>query len=879
MFLAVLFPAVISAGTGGDAGPAPPLIFERDIWPIIAANCVGCHGAEKPKRGLDLRSVSRMLRGGEGGPALDLADPDRSLLVEKIAQGEMPPGKARKLSRDEVAKVRAWVRSGGKAEHADAVPAVDFKVPDRDRRFWSFRMLQKPAVPKVAAAERARTPIDRFLLERLEQNGLSFSPDAELATVLRRLCLDLTGIPPSPELIDSFETDHEPGAYERLVDRVLASPQFGERWGRHWLDVAGYVDTVGFDTDATNIITSEGKWRYRDYVIGAFNADKPYDQFIIEQIAGDELHDWRKAAHWTREIREALIATGFLRTARDLTQEDVGVIPQNFFGILHDTLEIMGTGLLGLTVNCARCHDHKFDPIPQQDYYRMMAIFTPAYNPRHWLPVVPTETKNNDRGLADVSPAERAQFERQNAAIERELQELGRQLSQVRQPCQDRLFATRLGALPEPIRADTKTALQTAPQKRSQVQKYLADKFATAVAVKPEEVTAALLPAEKTAAAKLEAQIRGTEARRRTWSKIQALYDVGPPPPSHLLVRGNERTPGPEVSPGYLRALCGSDAAFATTPSAPFEGTSGRRLALARWLTRSDSPASALLARVMVNRVWSHLFGEGIVTTADNFGVQGQPPTHPELLEWLSSELLAGGWRLKPLIRLMVVSTAYRQASRRDRAGTTGAASDPETIDPANRLLWRMRLRRLEGEAVRDAILAASGDLDRASGGPPIPIKARPDGLVTEVDGGPGRAGRTHRRSIYLTARRAYNVSLLTVFDQPQIATNCVKRTASAVPLQSLFMINDAFLAEQADHFARRVERSTPGGSGAVECAFRLALGRTPNAHETSVCGALLQNQARIYRSRGNSSADCAHQALVQLCLTLFNTSEFLFAE
>ena len=238
------------------------------------------------------------------------------------------------------------------------------------------------------------------MLARLEQKGLSFSTDAGRATLARRLCLDLTGIPPCPELIDAFESDKRPGAYERLVDRLLASPQFGERWGRHWLDVAGYVDTVGFDTDATNIITSEGKWRYRDYVIAAFNHDKPYDQFVTEQLAGDELHDWRKAPHWTPEMREALIATGYLRTARDLTQEDVGVIPQNFFGILHDTLEITGTGLLGLTVNCARCHNHKFDPIPQDDYYRMMAIFTPAYNPRSWLPVIPTETKINERGTA-----------------------------------------------------------------------------------------------------------------------------------------------------------------------------------------------------------------------------------------------------------------------------------------------------------------------------------------------------------------------------------------------------------------------------------------------------------------------------------------------
>jgi mono/diheme cytochrome c family protein len=877
--LAVLLPAFIFARSTG-ADPARPLSFERDIWPIIAANCTSCHGADKPKAGLDLRTVSGMLKGGAGGPALDLGDPDRSLLVAKIAQSEMPPGKARKLTREEVAKVREWVRSGARAEHTAGMPAADFKVREQDRRFWSFRTLQKPTVPMVVHAGRARTPVDAFLLERLKHHNLSFSPDAEPATLLRRLCLDLTGIPPPPELIDAFEADHEPGAFERVVDRLLTSPQFGERWGRHWLDVAGYVDTVGFDTDATNIITSPGKWRYRDYVIAAFNADKPYDQFITEQIAGDELHDWRKAAHWTSAMREALIATGYLRTARDLTQEDVGVIPQNFYGIMHDTLEIVGTGLLGLTLNCARCHDHKFDPIPQQDYYRLMAILTPAYNPQNWLPVVPTETRTNDRGLPDVSPAERALIERHNAAVDRELELLRRRLSQLRQPCHERLFASRLAALPEPIRADTRTALQTAPEKRSEVQKYLAEKLAAAVVVKPEEVTSALLPTEKSAAAQLETQIHATEGRRRSWGKIQVLYDVGPPPPSHLLVRGNEQTPGPQVSPGFLGVLCASEPSSIATPAVPFEDTSGRRLAFARWLTRRDSPASALLARVMVNRAWSHLFGDGIVTTVDNFGVQGQTPTHPQLLEWLSSEFVASGWRLKPLIRLLVTSTAYRQASRRDGFQPALAERDPETIDPANRLLWRMRLRRLEGEAVRDAILATSGDLDRASGGRPISIKAQPDGMVTAVDSGPGSAGRVYRRSVYLTARRAYNLSLLAVFDQPQIATNCAKRTASAVPLQSLFMINDAFLAEQADHFAGRVERAARGGKqAAIECAFRLALARPPNANEVRACGTLLDNQARLYQSRGDSPAACAHQALAQLCLTLFNTSEFLFAE
>jgi mono/diheme cytochrome c family protein len=861
------------------ADPERPLQYERDVRPIIAANCVGCHGDDKPKGGLDLRSVASMLRGGKSGPALDPSDARSSLLLERIEQGEMPPGKARKLSAREVSVLRGWIREGVRADRPVAGPQPVSPVRDDDRRFWSFRPLRRPAIPPVADVSRVRTPIDSFLLARLESKGLTFSPDGDPATLLRRASLDLLGLPPSPEEIDAYPADGRPGDFERLSDRLLASPHYGERWGRHWLDVAGYTDTVGFDTDATNIILSEGKWLYRDYVIRAFNADKPYDRFITEQLAGDELYDWRRAKRLTPRMREALIATGYLRTARDMTHEDVGVIPQNFFGILHDTIEIVGTGLLGLTVNCARCHTHKFDPIPQEDYYRLMAVFTPAYNPQAWRPVIPTETNARDRGLPDVSPDERAEIERHNAAIDRRLEELRGRLGQVRQSCADRLFGVKLASLPAAIRADTKEAVRTPSAKRNPVQGYLAAKFEVALTVKPDEVTASLSAEEQEAAKALDAQIRATSASRRKCGKIQALYDVGPPPRTHLLVRGSEQNPRGEVQPGFLRVLCRSDAEAVAASPPPAEGTSGRRSSMARWLTSRDSPASALLARVMVNRIWKHLFGQGIVPTPDNFGVQGQTPTHPELLEWLSSELVDNGWRIKPLIELMMTSTAYRQASRRD---ITAARStpDPESIDPGDELLWRMRVRRLESEVVRDAILAVSGDLNRTEGGPPVSIVARPDGMVEVARDRLSDPLDRYRRSIYLTTRRAYNLSLLTVFDQPLVATNCLKRAESAVPLQSLFMLNDAFLVEQAEHLAGRVERCSPTGpEPRIGRAFQIVLARRPNANETAACRDLLSRQAELFRVRGMTGGEAAHQALIQLCLTLLNTSEFLYAE
>ncbi len=345
--------SVVPVSRAADDERRKPVDDERLVRPIFAANCIGCHGAERPKAGLDLRTVASMLRGGKSGPALRPSDPDGSPLLERIEQGEMPPGKARKLSAEEVATVRAWIGGGARADHPGSGPTTASPVRDEDRRFWSFRPLRRPPVPRASHTARIRTPVDSFLLARLESKGLTFSPDADDCTLARRAHLDLLGLPPSIEEADAFFADGHPDAFDRLVDRLLASPHHGERWARHWLDVAGYVDTVGFDTDATNIILSEGKWRYRDYVIRAFNEDEPYDRFLTEQIAGDELHDWKKAERFTPAMRQALIATGYLRTARDLTHEDVGVIPQNFHGIVNDTIEIVGTGLLGLTINCA----------------------------------------------------------------------------------------------------------------------------------------------------------------------------------------------------------------------------------------------------------------------------------------------------------------------------------------------------------------------------------------------------------------------------------------------------------------------------------------------------------------------------------------------
>jgi hypothetical protein len=757
---------------------------------------------------------------------------------------------------------------------AAAEPEKKDPVSDADRRFWSFQKLRPSPPPAVRHERDVRTPVDAFILQKLEAKGLTLAPEADRRALIRRASLDLTGLPPSPEEVQAFLDDHEPGAVERVVDRLIASPRFGERWGRHWLDVVGFVDTVGFDVDADMIITSDGKWRYRDYVIRSINADKPYDRFLVEQLAGDELVDWRSAPRFTPEIRELLVATGFLRTAQDFTHEDVGNIPLNHYGVLHDTIEIVGSSLLGLTLNCARCHSHKFDPVPQEDYYRLMAVFTPAYNPKAWKVVIPYDPKLVDRTVPDVSAAERAEIDRHNAELDRQTAELNRRLVDLRRPHRERLLGKKLAALPEPIRADVKLALETPADKRNEVQKYLAGKLEGSLKITPEELAAALSPDDKSSVEKLNREVAALKGRRQAFGKIQALFDVGPPPPTFRLLRGNHETPGPEVSAGVLRVLCepGSTGLLAAEPPNP--QTSGRRLALARWLTAPGTPASALVARVMVNRAWQALLGKGIVPTPENFGKGGEPPTHPELLEWLSAQLVEDGWRLKPLVRLIATSAVYRQATEPDDASqiAEGAKRDPD-----NRLLWHARLKRLESEAVRDSILSVSGAIDPAMGGPPVMLEARTDGTVVVAEAKLPTPTAKWRRSIYLVSRRAFHLSLMTVFDQPVVATNCPERQRSAVPLQSLTMLNDPFLADQSERFAARVDGLARGSSEEIAWAFRLALGRGPEEAEARWCAELLDREAAVYR-QNNLPADAARRkALAHLGHTLLNTSEFLY--
>ncbi len=678
---------------------------------------------------------------------------------------------------------------------AIGLAAVTVEARGGDAPHWAFLALSRPAVPAVAGRDRVRTPLDAFILERLERQGLTLSPDASRSALVRRLSLDLLGLPPTPAQTREFLEDDRPDAYERLVDRLLSSPHFGERHGRHWLDASGYVDVYGGDNDAGTVKLGEGKWRYRDWVVRRVNEDQAFDRFLLEQLAGDELIDWREAERFTPEIIDLLTATGFLRAAADDTNENELNTPDIRHGVLQRTSEVVAGNVLALTLNCAKCHDHKYDPISQREYYALAAIFSPAFDPERWL-------QPKDRQLPAIGRAKRAEIERHNGEIDTRVKELEAEKTKA---------------------ADAKDSGRVA---------------------------------------EIDAEIGTLSSRRRGWEVLQAVYDVGPPTSLRLLERGDWQKPAEVVEPGVLAALSVRGATSldgARDELARVGRTSGRRLALARWLTAPHTPAGGLVARVLVNRIWQRLLGEGIVATTDNFGAQGTPPSHPELLEWLASELVDGGWSVKSVVRLIVTSSVYRQTSEEISGQLARAAS----VDPGNTLLWRQRLRRLESEAVRDSILAVAGTLDRALGGEPVPVDMRPDG--SGVVRGDQPAHRKWRRSIYLLSRRNYHLSLLGVFDQPRLTTNCTRREASAVVTQSLTMLNDPLVIEQAGHLARRVATESPGEAEArVDTAFRLVFGRPPTPEERDECVDFLERQE-------------PGKALEHLCHALLNTSEFLY--
>lgn len=847
--------------------------FEKDIAPILAASCHGCHGDETREAELDLTTVSGMLTGGKAGPVIVRGFPDRSEVIAMIETGKMPPEGESPLSSDQIEKLRDWIEADAPSQEKVVIKTPQTRITDEHRNHWAYQRLVHHEPPDVEHSDRARNDVDRFVLARLEARGLSYSDEATRTTLARRLFFDLIGLPPSPAEIDAFVNDKEDDAYERLVDRLLASKHFGERWGRYWLDVSGYVDVRGSDNDFAIIKPMDGKWRYRDYVIRSLNEDKPFDRFVVEQLAGDELYDWRGAEKWTPEMREAMTATAFLLCANDDTDQNELNTPDIRHHVLQRTTEVVASNLLAMTLMCAKCHDHKYEAVSQYDYYRLEAVFAPTFNVRHWV-------TSEKKGRPDVSDKERAEIDAINAAVDKRVGELNKRRDGIRGEYQRKLFDAKLAALPETDRAPARKAIETPADKRDDPQKQLVAKYGEKLTVKPTEIDAALSTEHKDELAKLAADVADQNGKRGSYNTIQVSYESSRAPPTYLLRRGNYLRPGLEVQPALLSILRDdlSDDRLEADASGP---SSGRRLALARKLTDRDSLAGQYVARVMVNRLWQQVFGRGIVETSDNFGVSGSKPTHPELLDWLTLQFLDGGWRVKPVIKTLVMSGAYRQRSATPTPRPQSSIPNPQSLDPKNELLWRMQLRRLDSELVRDAILAVSGKLNRTLGGPPLMLDVQPTGMVRIKKDGLTNPDDAYRRSVYVLARRNYHLTMLRIFDQPIVARNCTVRRPAPVVTQSLTLLHDDLVLEQANHFAERVASVTRDGSAdqQVTVAFRLAFGRTPDDTDVANATRFLQQHIERYRSQRATQAEAEKKALMHLCHMLFNASEFLYVE
>ncbi len=689
------------------------------------------------------------------------------------------------------------------------------------RNFWSFR---PPVRPEVPSAPGGKNPIDAFLLDALKAKGLEPSARAGRETLLRRAYLDITGLPPSPVEASEFLLDRRPDAFVRLVERLMASPHYGERWAQRWLDVARYADTNGYETDGER----PHAWRYRDYVVRSFNAGKPYDRFVKEQIAGDELYPGD---------REALIATGFNRLGpihvvsgnvdAEMTRQEV--LTEMTYGV--------GSVFLGLTVGCARCHNHKFDPILQSDYYQLQAIFAGTVG----------------KDIETATEDEKAAHARAAKEHEERLKPIKDRIAEIEKPHREHLRAAKLAKLVLSLRA----ALDVPKDKRTEEQKVLAKDAESQIAVSWDELVDALTPDERTRRAGLRAEMHEIERRKpRPLPGAFAVVNMDqPPPPTHILKIGDYQHKLGVVPPGIPVVFSQGGATETITT-----GANGRRSALANWLASPDHP---LTARVMVNRIWQFRMGVGLVQTPNDFGLLGARPTNPKLLDWLATEFVGRGWNVKAIDRMILTSEAYQRTSL--------DATAKSQADPENHLYWRMNRKRMDAEMLRDHILAAAGTLNPAIGGPAVKVPLDPevyDLLFTEgerdglwpVDPDPENL---RRRSLYLLNKRTVRLPILAAFDQPDAMSSCPARANSIHALQALSLFNSEFAAEQSKAFAARLRRECRSDlrGCAVRNAFQSTLARAPRTNEVKL--------ARDFFREGGQLED--------FCLALLNRNEFVY--
>lgn len=778
--------------------PSPGEFFAARVRPLLVRNCLSCH-MDSPKGGLRLDSRDALLKGGVSGPAIIPGDPHDSLLIKTVRTNDprtkMPPDQA--LSENEIADLVEWVKKGALWENAIADSEItEYLITPAHRSFWSFQPLRKHPAPEVRPKEWSRNPIDQFILAKLEERKLKPAPRAARRILIRRASYDLTGLPPTPEEVEAFLADQSPDAFAKVVDRLLASPHYGERWARHWLDLVRYSDTAGDSSD----YPIPQAYLYRNYVIDSFHRDKPYDQFIREQIAGDLLPGPDDQQAWER-----VIATGYLSIARRFS-----VRPErNMHLTIEDTIDNLGKTFLGLSVSCARCHDHKYDPISMQDYYALYGIFDSTR-----YPFAGSENVKEQRDLIARLPQSK--------------------LDAVLKPYRVEL---------DPIEAE----IQRLEQERT-----------GAVAQIAEGRQPSRLPDQiKAEINKLEKLRKAVFAKMPDLEMAFAVAD-GTPHNARIQARGDPRNPGQEVPRRFLQILGGREL--------PSWVRGSGRLQLAEWLADPHNP---LTARVMVNRIWQHHFGKGLVATPSDFGVRGKSPSHPELLDYLAVRFVESGWSIQAMHRLILLSRTYQAASE-------GGASNA-MIDPDNQFLWKFNRRRLDAEAIRDSLLMISGDLDTTRPGP-HPFPHHSTWTFTQhkpfVD-----VYESRQRSIYLMTQRIQKHPYLAIFDGADTNLSAAQRQVTTTPLQALFMMNSTFVHERAEQLARRLVTEAAGSTGRIDRAHRLILGRPATPGELRQGEEYLEKAQAKLLAAGQAAAEVYHQALASCTRALFASNEFLFVD
>ena len=794
--------------------PEQRRFFEEKVRPLLVERCFRCHAEKKHEGSLRVDTRETIVAGGDSGPAIVPGKPDESLLIEAVRYRslEMPPD--RRLPKGEVDVLVKWVQMGapwpGSAGEKILVPRrPGLEITDEDRSYWAFQPIRKPVVPNTDSNWDDASPIDAFVFDQLNRRGLAPSKRASKRQLARRLNFDLIGLPPTYEEVEQFVADDSPKAFAKLVDRLLEKPQYGERWGRHWLDVVRFAQSNGYERDDEK----PHAWRYRDYVIKAFNEDKPFDRFVLEQLAGDELDN---------ATLDSIIATGFYRVGvwDDEPDDKVAAVYEG----LDDIVRTTGEAFLGLTIGCARCHDHKFDPIPQADYYSLLSFV------RNVAPI------GKDKSLThwEMDPAaiftplvtrkSLDQWEKKRKPLADQKAELEKQLS----------------------------AEGTSKKKQEELKKKLAE---------------------------LDKQMKPA------WEMALSVREIGAKPrETRILIRGSHLTPGKAVQPAFLTVAGSPDPKLLSSETAPgsslvqtlrsqgVQPTTRRRRVLAEWIA---SPNNPLTARVIANRLWHYHFGRGLVSTPNDFGRTGQPPTHPKLLDWLAADLIENDWSLKHLHRQILLSKTWQQSS------AAPADHRGQEVDPDNMLLWRQNLRRVESEVIRDSMLAVSGRLNLEMGGRgffPV-LSAEVLSTQSRAGNGWGKSDERQRarRSVYIFSKRTLGVPMMEAFDTPVPDRPEPARQTTTIAPQALILLNSQFVDEQVAALAERLEKNKDTSSLAIACnAFRFALARNPTENESRVLTEFLDG---VSENAVVSSKDLRKQRIEQLARLVLNLNEFVYVD